>query len=224
LLEVSTDKVDTEIPSPASGVLTAIKVGEDETVEVGVELATIDESGAGAATAAPAPVAKPAAQAPAAPPAAPAPVQVPPPAPAPIAQPAPQPVAAAAQPAAPPPQAPAQPVAPAGGVAAAAPPAPPVVSGLAVSAGESEEESEDGAAGAYVTPLVRKLAAEHGVDLSGIKGTGVGGRIRKQDVLEAARAAQPAPEPVAPSPQPAAATVPAPAVTIPAAPAPASAI
>src|SRR5215213_8110955 len=51
LLEVSTDKVDTEIPSPASGVLTAIKVGEDETVEVGVELATIDESGKGGGSA-----------------------------------------------------------------------------------------------------------------------------------------------------------------------------
>src|SRR5215475_7106334 len=60
LLEVSTDKVDTEIPSPASGVLTAIKVGEDETVEVGVELATIDEAGT-----APAPAGKAAAPQPA---------------------------------------------------------------------------------------------------------------------------------------------------------------
>src|SRR5262249_22256719 len=72
-------------------------------------------------------------------------------------------------------------------------------------------------AGAYVTPLVRKLAAEHGVDLAGVKGTGVGGRIRKQDVLEAAReaqAAQPEPEPVA---QPARAPQPAAAAAAPAA-------
>ncbi|MEV7983417.1 biotin/lipoyl-containing protein, partial [Streptomyces sp. NPDC086519] len=91
LLEVSTDKVDTEIPAPASGVLASIKVAEDETVEVGAELAIIDD-GTGAPAAAPAPAAEPA---PAPAPAAPAPV-----APAPVAEapaaPAPAPAAAAA--------------------------------------------------------------------------------------------------------------------------------
>src|SRR5439155_1055681 len=142
LLEVSTDKVDTEIPSPAAGVVTSIKVQEDETVEVGVELATIDEGGtAGAAPAGAAAGPGPAA---AAPPEAPAASyeEKPPPVPAP----APQPVPQAAQP---------QPTAPA-------------------------SSSGGGGEGAYVTPLVRKLAAEHGVDLGSLQGTGVGGRIRKQ--------------------------------------------
>ncbi|MDQ1011243.1 pyruvate dehydrogenase E2 component (dihydrolipoamide acetyltransferase) [Streptomyces sp. V4I23] len=169
LLEVSTDKVDTEIPAPASGVLLEIVVGEDETAEVGAKLAVIGAPGA-APAAAPAPAAPaPAAEAPAAP-AAPAPAPAAPAAPAPAA-PAPAPAAAApAAPAAPAP-APAAPVAPA---------APAAV------------EASD----AYVTPLVRKLAAENGVDLGTVKGTGVGGRIRKQDVIaaaEAARAAVPAP-------------------------------
>ncbi|MEV4329030.1 2-oxoglutarate dehydrogenase, E2 component, dihydrolipoamide succinyltransferase [Streptomyces sp. NPDC049597] len=166
LLEVSTDKVDTEIPAPASGVLLEIVVGEDETAEVGAKLAVIGAPGA-------APAAAPAAAAPAAP-AAPAPA-APAPAPAPAA-PAPAPAPAAPAPAA---AAPAAPAAPAP-VAPAAPAAPASV------------EASD----AYVTPLVRKLAAENGVDLGTVKGTGVGGRIRKQDVIaaaEAAKAAVPAP-------------------------------
>ncbi|WP_032791769.1 biotin/lipoyl-containing protein, partial [Streptomyces sp. W007] len=94
LLEVSTDKVDTEIPAPASGVLASIKVAEDETVEVGAELAVIDDgSGAPAEAAAPAAEA-PAAEAPAAPAEAPAPV-----AEAPAAAPAPEAPAPAAAPA-----------------------------------------------------------------------------------------------------------------------------
>src|SRR5215468_1539655 len=176
LLEVSTDKVDTEIPSPASGVLTAIKVGEDETVEVGVELATIDEAGTAAAPApakkaeAPQPSPEPAPQPAQA--AVPAAVEEKPPAPAPAEErPAPQPAAAQqAQPA--------RPAAPAP-VAAATAPAPqsqapaaqPAPQAQPASTAEAEEEGED--AGAYVTPLVRKLAAEHGVDLTGVKGTGV---------------------------------------------------
>ncbi|MGX2997665.1 2-oxoglutarate dehydrogenase, E2 component, dihydrolipoamide succinyltransferase [Streptomyces sp. JNUCC 64] len=182
LLEVSTDKVDTEIPSPVAGVLLEIVVGEDETAEVGAKLAVIGAVGA-------APVAAPAPAAPAPAPAAPAPVA--PAAPAPVAvapaAPAPAPVA----PVAPAPQAPA-PVAPAAPAPAAARPA------------------DDGA---YVTPLVRKLATENGVDLGSVKGTGVGGRIRKQDVLaaaEAAKAAVPAaPAPVAAAPAPAARKAPA---------------
>ncbi|MGW0816880.1 2-oxoglutarate dehydrogenase, E2 component, dihydrolipoamide succinyltransferase [Streptomyces viridiviolaceus] len=187
LLEVSTDKVDTEIPAPASGTLLEIVVGEDETAEVGAKLAVIGEAGA-APAAAPAPAAPaPAAEAPAAP-AAPAQPAAPAPAPAPAA-PAPAPAAPAA--AAP---APAQPAAPAPAPAAPAPvtPAP-----AAPAAAQATDE------GAYVTPLVRKLAAENGVDLATVKGTGVGGRIRKQDVLaaaEAAKAAAPAPAAAAAAP------------------------
>ncbi|MFI7124052.1 2-oxoglutarate dehydrogenase, E2 component, dihydrolipoamide succinyltransferase [Nonomuraea sp. NPDC050153] len=160
LLEVSTDKVDTEIPSPAAGVLTKIVVAEDETVEVGAELAVIDEKGQ-AAAAAPAPEAAPVVSA------APAPAAAPQPEPAPA-----PPVSSIPQPA---PPAPAPAPAP---VAAPAPQAaPPVAEPAPLPSGESP----------YVTPLVRKLANEHGVDLDAINGTGVGGRIRKQDVLEAAK-------------------------------------
>ncbi|WP_329339975.1 2-oxoglutarate dehydrogenase, E2 component, dihydrolipoamide succinyltransferase [Streptomyces sp. NBC_00663] len=183
LLEVSTDKVDTEIPAPVSGVLLEITVGEDETAEVGAKLAVIGAPGA-APAAAPAPAAPaPAAAAPAPAPAPAAPVAPPAPAPAPAAPAAaPAPVAAAPAPAAPAPA----PAAPA--PVAPAAPAPAATSG------------DDGA---YVTPLVRKLAAEHGVDLASVKGTGVGGRIRKQDVVaaaEAAKAAAAAPAPAAAAP------------------------
>ncbi|WP_328222821.1 2-oxoglutarate dehydrogenase, E2 component, dihydrolipoamide succinyltransferase [Streptomyces sp. NBC_00310] len=180
LLEVSTDKVDTEIPAPTSGVLLEITVAEDETAEVGAKLAVIGAPGA-APAAAPAPAAPapaPAASAPAAP-AAPAP------APAPAAPAAPAPAPAAAAPAAPAP-------APAPVTPAPAPAAP-----AASAATKATDE------GAYVTPLVRKLAAENGVDLGAVKGTGVGGRIRKQDVVAAAEAAKAA----AAAPAPAAAAV-----------------
>ncbi|MXQ58921.1 2-oxoglutarate dehydrogenase, E2 component, dihydrolipoamide succinyltransferase [Streptomyces sp. XHT-2] len=179
LLEVSTDKVDTEIPAPASGTLLEIVVGEDETAEVGAKLAVIGEAGA-------APAAAPAQEAPAAP-AQPEPAPAPKPAPAPAA-PAPAPQQAAPAPA-PQPAAPAP--APAPAPAAPAPQAP------AAPAPAAAQATDDGA---YVTPLVRKLAAENGVDLSTVKGTGVGGRIRKQDVIaaaEAAKAAAAAPAPAA---------------------------
>ncbi|SOD87109.1 2-oxoglutarate dehydrogenase, E2 component, dihydrolipoamide succinyltransferase [Streptomyces sp. Ag109_G2-15] len=187
LLEVSTDKVDTEIPAPASGVLLEIVVNEDETAEVGAKLAVIGAAGA-APAAAPAPAAPaPAAAAPA--PAAPAAPVAPPTPVAPAAPaPAPAPVAAAPAPA---------PVAPAPVTPAPAAPAP---------AAQATDE------GAYVTPLVRKLAAENGVDLSTVKGTGVGGRIRKQDVIaaaEAAKAAAAAPAPAAAAPAAAAKKAPA---------------
>ncbi|MFG3528015.1 2-oxoglutarate dehydrogenase, E2 component, dihydrolipoamide succinyltransferase [Streptomyces sp. NPDC047917] len=174
LLEVSTDKVDTEIPAPVSGVLLEIVVAEDETAEVGAKLAVIGAAGA-APAAAPAPA--PAAPAPA--PAAPAP--------------APAPAAPAAPAPAPAPVAPAAPVAAPAPVAAAPVAAPAPVTPAAPAATSGDD-------GAYVTPLVRKLAAENGVDLGAVKGTGVGGRIRKQDVVaaaEAARAAAAAPAPAA---------------------------
>ncbi|GGM54257.1 hypothetical protein GCM10012275_26690 [Longimycelium tulufanense] len=178
LLEVSTDKVDTEIPSPVAGTLLEIRAGEDQTVEVGAELAVVGAPGAAPAPAPAEPAAPPQAEAPA-PPAPPAPPAEQPP--------AAQPQQAWQPPAAPP--APAQPAAP------AQPPA------------EAPAPQGNGEAGApYVTPLVRKLAAEHGVDLATIKGTGVGGRIRKQDVLAAVEAAKQA---AAPQPPAAAPTAPA---------------
>ena len=145
LLEVSTDKVDTEVPSPVAGVITQIVVGEDETVEVGAVLAYV--GGEGAPTAAPTPAVPAAPPVPAVPP-----VPAAPPAPAVPAPPAP-PVPRAA-------------------------PAPPVPASPAIPMVNNTGE--------YATPIVRQLAREKGVDLSQIQGTGVGGRIRKQDVLEAA--------------------------------------
>jgi 2-oxoglutarate dehydrogenase E2 component (dihydrolipoamide succinyltransferase) len=187
LLEVSTDKVDTEIPAPVAGVLLEIVVGEDETAEVGAKLAVI-----GAPGAAPAAAPAPAAPAPAA--AAPAPAPAAPAAPAP----APAPVAPAAPVAPPAPVQAAAPVAPAAPAPAPAPVAAPVTPAPAPAALAVDD-------GAYVTPLVRKLAAENYVDLASVKGTGVGGRIRKQDVLAAAEAAKAA----AAAPAPAAAAAPA---------------
>jgi len=165
LVEVSTDKVDTEIPSPASGTLLSITAEEDVTVAVGGELAKIGAPGAAPAKTEPPPEPKPEPK--------------PEPAQAPQAAPQPQPT----------PQPPPQPK-----------PAP-----------ASASIDTDGAP--YVTPLVRKLASEHNVDLQNVKGTGVGGRIRKQDVLAAAdeATAPPAPAPAA-----------APAATAPAAAAPSS--
>ena len=150
LVEVSTDKVDTEIPSPFAGVIEQILVQEDETVQVGAALALIG-TGSGAATA---PAAAPAIET------APepvvetvAPVVVEPVAPAPAT---PQPVAAS--------------------VVAAAPASAP----QSVSAASSDAS--------YVTPIVRKLANDNGIDLSNLSGTGVGGRIRKEDVIAATSA------------------------------------
>ena len=149
LVEVSTDKVDTEVPSPVAGTLLEIRIPEDEDAEVGQVLAIIGDASAAAAPAAPA-------------------------APAPVAEAPAAPAAPAAAPAAP----------------TAAPAAP-----AAPAAAEGE---------AYVTPLVRKLAKDNGIDLSTVKGTGVGGRIRKQDV-QAAIAAKGSAAPAAAAPAVAAA-------------------
>jgi 2-oxoglutarate dehydrogenase E2 component (dihydrolipoamide succinyltransferase) len=253
LLEVSTDKVDTEIPSPVSGVLRGITVSEDETVAVGAELAVIDEDGTGGAggdaaadtttgngaaddtsagwgdsagqtvtgwqtpTHAPptsyqeapatsvpgydggyqqqaqpgyaqsgygqqrysAPEPQHEEQAQPAPP-QPEPAQAPPAQPHSyqFAEPQPHSYEPTQHPDEPAFQAPAQ-------QPQAQPQQPPIP---AEPQAEQPSAAPDGAENAYVTPLVRKLAAEHGIDLAAISGTGVGGRIRKQDVLEAARA------------------------------------
>ncbi|WP_394434799.1 2-oxoglutarate dehydrogenase, E2 component, dihydrolipoamide succinyltransferase [Streptomyces sp. SGAir0957] len=177
LLEVSTDKVDTEIPSPVAGVLLEITVAEDETAEVGAKLAVIGAPGA-APAAAPAQPAAPAQEAPAPQQAAPAqqaPAQEAPAAPAPQAPSAPAPQQQTAPAPDPAPSQPAPAPAPAPAPQQAAPKAP------------ASAPADDGA---YVTPLVRKLAAENNVDLSTVKGSGVGGRIRKQDVTAAAEAAK----------------------------------
>ncbi|MFJ4867651.1 2-oxoglutarate dehydrogenase, E2 component, dihydrolipoamide succinyltransferase [Streptomyces sp. NPDC088757] len=201
LLEVSTDKVDTEIPAPASGVLLEIVVNEDETAEVGAKLAVIGAAGS-------APAAAPAQEAPA-PEAAPAPKQEEAPA-APKQEEAPAPAPAPAAPAAPAPAPAAQAPAPAQAAPSLAPavvtpvPSTPAPAAPAAPAASSED-------GAYVTPLVRKLATENGVDLGSVQGSGVGGRIRKQDVLAAAEAKKAAQAPAA-APAPAAAAPKAPAL------------
>ncbi|WP_116206292.1 2-oxoglutarate dehydrogenase, E2 component, dihydrolipoamide succinyltransferase [Amycolatopsis circi] len=170
LLEISTDKVDTEVPSPVAGTVLEIRAGEDETVEVGGVLAVI-----GDANAAPAQESKP----------APAPAQESKPAPAPEPEPAPAPAQESKPAPAPEPAAPAAP-------AQESKPAP-----------AAQAPADNGSAdGPYVTPLVRKLASEHGIDLASLTGSGVGGRIRKQDVLAAAEAKQkeaPAPAAAAPA-------------------------
>ncbi|MCZ2402392.1 2-oxoglutarate dehydrogenase, E2 component, dihydrolipoamide succinyltransferase [Paenarthrobacter sp. Z7-10] len=181
LLEVSTDKVDTEIPSPVAGTLQEIRVNEDETAEVGSVLAVI-----GAGAAAPAP------KAPKAAPAAPA-------APAPKAEPAAKPEAAAA-PAPSATESGTEAPAPEAEAPKAAPAGPPSSAPTAQSSAAPAPAGGSGEAG-YVTPLVRKLANQHGIEVSALTGTGVGGRIRKQDVLSAAEAKS---APAAPAAAPAA--------------------
>ncbi len=143
LFEISTDKVDAEIPSPSAGVLKEIKVNEGQTVPIQTVVAVIDGAGSAAAAPAPAP-AKPAA--PAAPVAAAA---------APAPSPGARAVAPAVRPAAPAPAAPSQ----------AAP-----------------AQQRSGGERIHSSPLVRRMAAEHGIDLTAVPGTGAGGRISKQDI------------------------------------------
>jgi 2-oxoglutarate dehydrogenase E2 component (dihydrolipoamide succinyltransferase) len=155
LVEVSTDKVDTEIPSPFAGTVQQILVQEDETVAVGAVLAIIGE---GAATSAPAPA-------------------MPEPVPAIVAPPAEAP-AVVATPVAAPVVAPPVIAAPVAPIVQAAPVAP--VSSAPVSAAPAFSGESDPN---YITPIVRKLAHDLGVNLSTVRGTGVGGRIRKEDIL-----------------------------------------
>ncbi len=190
LLEISTDKVDTEVPSPASGVVTKILTPEGETVDVGALLAQI-EIGGEAGAAAPTPADEPAqqvleAEVPAAPAAPAAAVE---------AAPAPAPAAPA-------------PSAPVAAPAAAAPPT----------------ASPNGVAGRFVSPVVARIASEHGIDASTVPGTGSGGRVTKKDILAfieggASAVAAPAAQAPAPAATPAPAAAPTPAAPA-AAPAP----
>ena len=193
LLEVSTDKVDTEIPSPVAGTLLEVKVAEDETVEVGAVLALIG-SGSPAAAAEASPEASPETST--------EPEAEPEPAPEPEAAPEPEPTQEQ-QPA--PAEEPAPTPAPVEEPAAA--PAAPAPQSTPLPARGDDQST-------YVTPLVRKMAAEHGVDLATLTGTGVGGRIRKQDVLDAA-AAKSAPAPEQPAAEAPAAAAPAAAAPTP---------
>jgi 2-oxoglutarate dehydrogenase E2 component (dihydrolipoamide succinyltransferase) len=185
LFEISTDKVDAEIPSPGDGVLSEILVGEGNTVEVNTVVARI-----GAAAAAPPPAAAPA-ETPAAPPAAP---------PAAKAEPAPRPAAPA------PPAAPASKTAP----AAAAPAA-----RAALPAGPRGGATMEERVKTLSSPLVRKMAAEHGVDIAQLEGSGIHGRVTKNDMqayldrIETVGA--PAPAHAAPVPSPGHVAPPAPA-------------
>ncbi|MCX6531664.1 MAG: dihydrolipoamide acetyltransferase family protein [Actinobacteria bacterium] len=173
LFEVSTDKVDTEVPSPISGTLTEIRVKEGDTVAVGTVIAVV-----GAANAAPA---APAAQsAPAAPLAATAATATPAPVVAPAAN-----AATASQSA---PAAPASQSAPAANAATApqsAPPAPPAAPVVAASvATAARAPMPTSTSNKLLSPVVRRLVADHGIDVNSLVGTGPGGRITREDVLD----------------------------------------
>jgi 2-oxoglutarate dehydrogenase E2 component (dihydrolipoamide succinyltransferase) len=164
LVEVSTDKVDTEIPSPFAGVLEQILVQEDETVAVGAALAIIGSSGGASAPVAQATAPEPVAEPVVAPQAAPAP------------QVAPAPVAPAV---------------------VEAPVAAPAATSAYAAPSTSPSSNSDAN---YVTPLVRKFANDNGIDLASVSGTGVGGRIRKEDVIAAAAPAVAPAQNYSPSP------------------------
>jgi 2-oxoglutarate dehydrogenase E2 component (dihydrolipoamide succinyltransferase) len=182
LLEISTDKVDTEVPSPGEGVVAQILHQEGETVEVGTVLAVIAPEGAEVSAPAAPDVPEPATQAAADASEAAATETAEPTAPAPAAAPAPTPVPAPA-------------------------PTPSAASGNGRT---------------FVSPVVARIAAEHGVDPNTVQGTGTGGRVTKKDILAfvesggAQAAAAPAPEPEPAPPAPAAEPAPAPAAAAPA--------
>ncbi len=170
LLEISTDKVDTEVPSPGAGVVQEILVQEGETVEVGTRLAVIAPEGSAPAESI----------APAEPVAPVEPVAPPPP-------PEPAPVAATPEPSAPAPLAPAP----------------------ATAQGNGDLDGRS-----FVSPVVARIAGEHGVDVSRVPGTGRGGRVTKKDILAFIESGSPAASPApaeAPAQQPAAQPPPAPA-------------
>jgi pyruvate dehydrogenase E2 component (dihydrolipoamide acetyltransferase) len=166
LLEISTDKVDTEVPSPGSGVVQQILVQEGATVDIGTKLAVIAPEGAAPAAAEPEPAPEPATAEAAADAAGPSSAETPAPAPAPVAE--PEPAAA----------------------------------------------DVSGNGRTFVSPVVARIAAEHGVDVERVTGTGRGGRVTKKDILAFVEAGAPAPtearEAVAEAPTPAAAPAPPP--------------
>ena len=183
LFEISTDKVDAEIPSPAAGTLTEVRFKEGDTVEVNTVVAVLDGDQAGA-TKAEAPEAK-AIEAP----------RVEAPAPPPIAPPPPPPQQAAPAPPPPPPTPPPPPPV----QAKPAPPPPEKKDGSAASVEDLRRTKS--------SPLVRKIAQEHGVDISQLEGTGLSGRVTKNDILSYIESGTPtapppqrAPERVAPAP------------------------
>src|SRR5438132_13498191 len=157
LLEISTDKVDTEVPSPGEGVVQQILVQEGETVEVGTKLAVI--APAGAELEAPAP--EPEAPAPAAP-----------------------------EPEAPAPEPPAEPVAEE--PAAPAPPAPPPAPAPPAAPPEPAPATDGAGEKTFVSPVVARIASEHGVDVSQVSGTGRGGRVTKKDIMAFVESGPPA--------------------------------
>ena len=169
IVEISTDKVDTEVPSPVAGVIEEIFANEDDVIAVGAPLARIGD-GSGTSAAAPA---APAAAVPEVV-AAPAPVEPPAPVEAPVAAPVvPEPVVVA------------PPVVSAPVVAAPPVVAPPVAAPPVVPAAPPAAPAAQTGGSPYVSPIVRKLAHDRGVDLGSLTGTGIGGRIRKEDVLAA---------------------------------------
>ncbi|MBA3265906.1 MAG: 2-oxoglutarate dehydrogenase, E2 component, dihydrolipoamide succinyltransferase [Nocardioidaceae bacterium] len=195
LLEISTDKVDTEIPSPVAGTLLEIRAEQDETVEVGAVLAIIGSGDGGSKTSAP-PAAESGSSEPSAeetsaseetkePASSAAEETTEPDTSADEETKQPDTSGSEEQPDAEDAEQPAS--GPSGQESSLAPSAGSTVPSVADDAGGS---SGDSASRSYVTPLVRKLAAQHDVELSTLTGTGVGGRIRKQDVLEAAEAAK----------------------------------
>ena len=190
LFEISTDKVDTEVPSPAAGTLTKILVPEGQTVAVGTDLAVI-ESGDGADAATPEAAAEPEAAS-----------KAPPPSEAPAGAAAGTPVQESA-----PVETPQ--VEPAAAVPAASAPA---ASSQTAVAARDAKPADAGPRSQILSPLVRKLAAEHGIDLSQVRGTGTGGRITKNDVLSfvsSGGAGAPAPAVASAQAAPAPATAPA---------------
>ncbi len=179
LFEISTDKVDAEIPAPSAGTLKEIKVNEGQTVPIQTVVAVIDATGAAEAKPAAAPTQAPSpgptAQKPAPPKTAPAPASVPP----------------AAKP---------------------TPPSPAAASSVAAAASSAAPEPRHGGNGQKIrsSPLVRKLAKEHNIDLAEVEGSGAGGRISKKDILAAASGggSKPAAQPVTPATGPAPSAVP----------------
>ena len=190
LFEVSTDKVDTEVPSPVAGTLTEIRVKEGDTVPVGTVIAVVGASTGASVQPAPAP--------------APAPVAQPAPAPAPVAQPvaqsAPAPVA---QPAPAPAPAP---------VAQPAPAPAPVMQPAAASVATATRTAIPASvSNKLLSPVVRRLVSEHGIDVNALVGTGPGSRITREDVLDFIDKNGSAPKVAAPAPASAQAPAPAPA-------------